>query len=47
MQSLHNHTWRCKHADGAMDAYVEAALAGGITELGFSDHAPLIVDYHD
>ena len=41
MQSLHNHTWRCKHADGAMEAYIEAALAGGITDFGFSDHAPL------
>ena len=41
MQSLHMHTWRCKHATGTMEEYVLAAIAGGITDMGFSDHVPL------
>lgn len=36
---LHNHTTRCCHAVGSMDAYVEAALANDIEEFGFSDHS--------
>ena len=35
----HNHTTRCCHASGSMEAYVEAALACGIEEFGFSDHS--------
>ncbi len=37
----HVHTPRCKHAAGPMEAYVEAAIALGLPELGFSDHNPL------
>ncbi len=36
---FHNHTTRCCHATGSMEAYVEAALACGIEEFGFSDHS--------
>ncbi|MDQ6669626.1 MAG: histidinol-phosphatase HisJ family protein [Chloroflexota bacterium] len=34
----HVHTARCGHATGAMERYVEHAIAAGLTELGFSDH---------
>jgi histidinol-phosphatase (PHP family) len=34
----HVHTARCGHADGAMEQYVERAIAAGLAELGFSDH---------
>ncbi len=36
---FHNHTTRCCHASGTMEAYVEQALAKGIREFGFSDHS--------
>ncbi|MDD6194088.1 MAG: histidinol-phosphatase [Lachnospiraceae bacterium] len=39
--NYHTHTTRCKHAVGEDRAYVEAAIAAGITELGFSDHIPM------
>jgi histidinol-phosphatase (PHP family) len=34
----HTHTARCGHATGAMERYVERAIATGLAELGFSDH---------
>jgi histidinol-phosphatase (PHP family) len=34
----HVHTARCGHATGAMERYVEQAIAVGLSELGFSDH---------
>lgn len=34
----HVHTARCGHAVGAMERYVEHAIASGLRELGFSDH---------
>ncbi|MFB3893105.1 MAG: histidinol-phosphatase HisJ family protein [Phycisphaerae bacterium] len=37
----HIHTVRCKHAEGTMDQYVQAAIAAGLGEMGFSDHLPL------
>ena len=40
-KNYHTHTARCKHAVGEDRAYVEAAIAAGITELGFSDHIPM------
>jgi histidinol-phosphatase (PHP family) len=40
MNNYHTHTWRCRHADGDVADYVEAARAAGIDELGFSDHVP-------
>ena len=39
MIDFHNHTTRCRHATGTMEAYVERALALGIGEFGFSDHS--------
>ena len=39
LMDLHNHTTRCCHASGTMEAYVEQAMASGIREFGFSDHS--------
>lgn len=39
LMDLHNHTTRCCHASGAMEAYVEKARERGITDYGFSDHS--------
>ena len=36
----HTHTPLCRHAEGEPEAFVDAALAAGITEYGVSDHAP-------
>ena len=38
--NLHTHTTRCRHAVGTDRDYVEAALAAGLSTLGFSDHCP-------
>jgi histidinol-phosphatase (PHP family) len=37
----HIHTVRCKHAEGAMEQYVQAGIAAGLAEMGFGDHLPL------
>jgi histidinol-phosphatase (PHP family) len=36
----HTHTPLCRHAEGEPEAFVDAALAAGLTEYGISDHAP-------
>lgn len=41
---LHNHTLLCNHAEGSVDAYVEAAIDKRIDVFGFSDHAPMYFD---
>jgi len=38
--NLHTHTTRCGHAKGTEREYIEQAIAGGLTRIGFSDHAP-------
>lgn len=38
--NLHTHTYRCHHAVGLEREYIERAIAGGITHMGFSDHIP-------
>ena len=38
----HIHTKLCHHASGEMEAYVRNAAAEGLTEIGFTDHAPAI-----
>ncbi len=40
--NYHTHTIRCNHAKGSDREYVEAAIAAGVKELGFSDHSPYI-----
>lgn len=39
--NYHNHTYRCGHASGKDEQYVEAALRNGMEEMGFSDHVIL------
>jgi histidinol-phosphatase (PHP family) len=36
----HTHTPLCRHASGEPEAFVDQALAAGITEYGIADHAP-------
>ena len=38
----HMHTPLCGHATGEPEEYVEQALRVGLSEIGFSDHAPLV-----
>ena len=42
--NYHAHTPRCSHATGTEESYIEAAIAGGIRYMGFSDHVPLKYD---
>lgn len=46
--NYHTHTWRCNHAVGTEEEYVQAALDRGLEILGFSDHSPYIFpgDYY-
>ncbi len=39
--NFHTHTPLCHHAVGDPRDYIEAAIRGGITEMGFSDHIPV------
>lgn len=41
---LHNHTVRCNHATGTLEAYVERAIENNTKYFGFSDHAPMSFD---
>jgi len=34
----HTHTYRCGHAEGTDEEFVQAAIQAGIKTLGFSDH---------
>lgn len=38
--NFHTHTQRCRHAKGCEEDYIKSALASGLSQLGFSDHAP-------
>jgi len=38
--NYHTHTWRCNHATGREEEYVQAALDRGFEILGFADHTP-------
>jgi histidinol-phosphatase (PHP family) len=41
LPDYHIHTWRCGHATGELNEYVEAARINGLKEIGFADHIPL------
>lgn len=43
----HLHTPLCGHATGEPREYVLAAQAAGLTEIGFSDHNPMPVQFDD
>ena len=38
--NYHTHTFRCNHASGTEEEFINQAIAGGIKRLGFSDHMP-------
>lgn len=40
--NYHTHTWRCNHAEGTEEEYIQAAMERGLQILGFSDHAPYL-----
>lgn len=40
--NYHTHTWRCNHATGTEQEYVENGIKAGLKILGFSDHSPYI-----
>jgi histidinol-phosphatase (PHP family) len=43
----HMHTPLCRHATGAPTAYAAQAVRRGFTEIGFSDHSPMLEDDFD
>lgn len=38
--NFHTHVKRCRHAAGDVEDYIKCALEKGLSQLGFSDHAP-------
>ena len=42
INDYHMHTPLCGHAIGEPQEYVEQAIKGGLQEIGFSDHAPMV-----
>lgn len=38
----HTHHYRCGHAVGSLEEYVQSAIAKGLVEIGLSDHMPLL-----
>jgi histidinol-phosphatase (PHP family) len=38
---LHTHHWRCGHAQGELEDYVQRAIQLGLAAVGLSDHSPL------
>lgn len=40
ISNFHTHTYRCHHAYGSDEEYVQCAIRAGIKQLGFSDHTP-------
>ncbi len=41
MNDYHLHCYLCKHGEGEIHDYVEAALAKGLREIGFAEHMPV------
>jgi len=46
LPDYHIHTRLCNHAEGEMEEYIERAIALGLTEIGFSDHMPVMPEPH-
>lgn len=44
---LHTHHTRCGHAKGQIRDYIEAAIAGGLSAIGISDHSPYFANKED
>lgn len=47
ISNFHTHTYRCKHASGDIEDYVNQAKIDGCSGLGFSDHTPYPPDTMD
>ena len=49
MKNYHSHTYRCGHAWGTDEEFIEAAIDAGFTTLGISEHSPwpFTDGYHD
>src|SRR5690349_20292181 len=43
----HMHTPLCRHATGEPTEYAAQAVRLGLTEIGFSDHSPMLEDNFD
>ncbi|MBI2428276.1 MAG: histidinol-phosphatase HisJ [Ignavibacteriales bacterium] len=41
----HTHNQLCKHADGALEEYVQHAIQLGLNEIGLADHTPMPNDW--
>ncbi|AJY75807.1 histidinol-phosphatase [Paenibacillus beijingensis] len=37
---LHTHHFRCGHADGTIEDYIQAAIKAGLQVIGIADHSP-------
>ena len=44
---LHTHHDRCGHAQGKIRDYIEAAITGGLSVIGISDHSPYFGSVED
>jgi histidinol-phosphatase (PHP family) len=44
---LHTHHYRCGHAEGEIEDYIKAAIDGGLTAIGISDHSPYFAREED
>lgn len=42
LYNYHTHTWRCGHASGTEEEYVQRAIKCGIKHMGFSDYVPFV-----
>ena len=40
--NYHTHTFRCNHANGTPEEYIQRAIKNGIEYMGFSEHFPYI-----
>ncbi len=43
--NYHTHLKYCNHADGVSEDYVKEAIRLGFTEIGISDHAPILEEF--
>lgn len=44
---LHTHHYRCGHAEGTIEDYIEAAIEAGLSAIGISDHSPYFAREED
>lgn len=44
---LHNHHYRCGHAEGNIEDYIKAAIERGLNYIGIADHSPYFYSEQD